>query len=168
MTVDELEEKENKLLLQINSTEGPMEVKVGQLEAGGVFDEYRQVHSFYADLAQKDSEALKRGLFLQWYSSVEPSFLSGIDNVDPQAEKRIIDTLNNQIGRNEVDSELYSMLSYYAGWRFVFDRFSDSTNLVKLLNNRLDYDSIIQQLKQSDLTCRGQMGIYWQSIIPLG
>lgn len=165
MTVDELDQKESELLLQINNIVGSTEEKVRQLEVKGIFDAYKQVHSYYADLAQEDYEALKRGLFLQWYALVEPSFLSGINDIDSQAEKRIIDTLNDQIGQNKVDSELYSMVSYYADWEFAFDRFGDCTNLNRLLQNKLDYNTIIQQLGQSNLTCRGQMGIYWQSVI---
>jgi hypothetical protein len=165
MTVDELDEKERDLLLQINNIAGSIEEKVRQLEDMGVFDAYKQVHSYYADLAPQNSEALKRGLFLQWYTLVEPPFLSGINDIDPQAEKRIIDSLNDQLIQNKVDSELYSMVSYYACWDFVFDRFRDCANLKRLLESRLEYNSIIQQLMQSDLTRRGQMGIYWQSVI---
>lgn len=168
MTLDELDKSESKLLLRVNNAQGSIEEKAQQLEAGGIFDAYKQVHSHYASLSQEDSEALKRGLFLQWYALVEPPFISGINDLDPEAEKRIIAILNDQIGQNGVDTELYSMVSYYAEWEFIFDRFIDSTNLMRMVNNRLDYDSIIQQLRQSDLNCRGQMGSYWQSIIPLG
>ncbi|WP_128544511.1 hypothetical protein [Larkinella soli] len=167
MTLDELSKKERELLLQIDGTKGSIEEKADQLKAKGIFDAYKQVHDGYADLAKENNEALKRGLFLQWYALVEPSFLTGINDIDSQAEKEIIRVLDDQIGENEVDAELYSMVSYYADWENVFDRFNGYSNLTQLLKNRLDYDSIILQLKQSDLTSRGQMGIYWQSVIPL-
>ena len=64
MTVNELDQKESELLLQVNNTQGSIEGKTGQLKVEGVFDAYKQVHSRYANLAQEDSEALKRGLFL--------------------------------------------------------------------------------------------------------
>ena len=73
MTIDELDEKERNLLLQINNTAGSIEEKLHQLQVKGIFDAYKQVHSDYADLAQENHEALKRGLFLQWYALVEPS-----------------------------------------------------------------------------------------------
>ncbi|GAB3893432.1 hypothetical protein GCM10028803_07540 [Larkinella knui] len=61
MTINELEQMEGKLLLHVNNTQGSIEEKTDQLEAGSIFDAYKQVHSHYADLAQEDSEALIRG-----------------------------------------------------------------------------------------------------------
>ncbi|QKZ11223.1 hypothetical protein [Spirosoma sp. KUDC1026] len=167
MTLYQLGERENGLLLQINNAAGLIEEKLKKLEEEGVFEAYKQVHSQYAALAQENSEALKRGLFLQWYALVEPPFLSGINDIDPQAETRLIDTLDDKISQDEVEPELYAMVSYYADWEFVFDRFAGCDNLQRLISGRLSYNRIIHQLKQSNLTTRGQMGIYWQSIISL-
>lgn len=168
MTVDQLDKKENSLLLQINSIVGSIEERARQLKAKGIFNAYKQVHSQYADLAQENSEALKRGLFLQWYAFIEPAFLSGVCDIDPRAEQRIINILNDRIGQNKVDPELYFMTSYYTSWEFIFDRFQNCDNIIGLISSRADYNQIIEQIKGSNLDCRGQMGIYWQTIISTG
>ncbi len=164
MTLDRLDEKERSLLLQIRNLVGSIEEKSREIEIRGIFDDYKQVHSQYADLAQENSEALKRGLFLQWYAFVEPPFLSGINGTNPQAERRIINIFNEKIIQNIVDFELHLMVSHYMVWEFVFDRFETGPNLVRLFTNGLDNDYIIQYMKQSNFNHRGQMGIYWQSI----
>ncbi|TLV02869.1 hypothetical protein [Dyadobacter luticola] len=166
MSVYELGEEEDKLLLKINGMEGTIEEKSNQMTAAGILDRYSRIHNCYAALAEYDSEALKRGLFLQWYSMVEPPFLSGI-HVNPLSEKRIIDILDHRISVNEFDAELRSMVSYYSAWKFVFDRFHASRNLMRLLNSPLTHDAVMWQLRHSDFAGRGQMGEYWLSIISL-
>ncbi|AUD04973.1 hypothetical protein [Spirosoma pollinicola] len=167
MILDQLDKEENNLLSQINNIAGSIEEKVRQSEIKGIVDAYKSIHARYAELAKKNSEALKRGLFLQWYVLVEPSYLSGISDIDTRLEKVIIDALDDNIGQNKIDPELYAMVSYYSDLEFVFDRFEDCVNLQKFLESRLDYGTIIRQVEQSDLNHRGQMGIYWQSIISL-
>lgn len=75
ITIDELGKEEDKLIFQVECTQGTIEVMLEQLSTAGVFVAYKQVHSLYADLAKNDNEALKRGLFLQWYGLVTAPFV---------------------------------------------------------------------------------------------
>ncbi|HIP49343.1 MAG TPA: hypothetical protein EYG92_10320, partial [Lutibacter sp.] len=55
-----------------------------------IYAEYKNVHKEYAKTSGKDIESLKRGLFIQWYSMTEPNYLTGISELDENAELKII------------------------------------------------------------------------------
>ena len=57
---------------------GLMQDKPALIEESGVFDEYINIHKIYVDNCLTDVEALKRAMFIQWYSCSEPSALTGI------------------------------------------------------------------------------------------
>ncbi len=124
-----------------------------------VYSEYKNVHKEYAKMSDKDIESLKRGLFIQWYSMTEPNYLTGIAELDEKAELKIIAELKNRIDHNTADNELLWMLNYYLEWDFVFDRFRNIAEFKKD-ENIIDFTKI--KLKMIN---RGQMGIYWNSII---
>ncbi|MDQ3534286.1 MAG: hypothetical protein M3421_01505 [Bacteroidota bacterium] len=69
----------------------------------------------------QDIEALKRGLFIQWYALAEPNYLTGIADVDEQAESKIIHLLSEVIINGNVDEELCWMLDYYPAWDWIFE-----------------------------------------------
>src|SRR6476469_8561694 len=71
-----------------------------------VFASYRQVHKHYSDLAKENDEALKRGLFIQWYAFTEPNYLTGIEELDKESEENIIDLIEEKIQSNSLDAEL--------------------------------------------------------------
>jgi hypothetical protein len=81
---------------------------------------------------------LKRGLFIQWYACTEPNYLTGIEQLDEEAEKNIINIVEEKIQNNSLDSELKWMLNYYADWDYVFDRFKNREGLAELIANRTD------------------------------
>ncbi|RAJ89779.1 hypothetical protein LX87_05678 [Larkinella arboricola] len=166
-TLDYLSEKENNLILIVYGIQGTIEDKQKKLQIEGVYEAYKEVHRQYANLAIESLEALKRGLFIQWHVLVGACFVSGISDIYPQAEYRIIEILDDKLSRNEVDPELYAMVSYYANeaWDFVYDRFPSFVNLKNLMSNKNTYDQIVKQIKCSNLNNRGQMGIYWNSIV---
>lgn len=167
MTISQIAEIENNLLRRVTESAGTIEEKVSQLSDEGIYEAYKQVHRQYANLADVNDEALKRALFIQWYVMASPGFITGIDDVDSRAERRVIDVLDKQVGQNMIDSELHAMVSYYCSepWEYIFERFENCDNLEKLLRHQLDYDAIIDRMRQSNLSNRGQMGVYWQSII---
>ena len=129
-----------------------------------VFALYRQVHISYALLAKEQDEALKRGLFIQWYSMTEPSYISGIDQLDEEAEHNIIDALEEKIQNNTLDSELNWMLNYYANWDFVFERFNNRKGLVEFISHKTDRLPPGLEIDKADMKKRGQMGDYWNSL----
>jgi hypothetical protein len=129
-----------------------------------VFASYRQVHIHYSDLAKEQEEALKRGLFIQWYACTEPNYLTGIEQLDEEAEKNIINIVEEKIQNNSLDSELKWMLNYYANWDYVFDRFKNREGLAELIANRTDGLPLGLDIDKTTMSKRGQMGTYWNSL----
>jgi hypothetical protein len=171
MNIAELDIKEKELYSvvmhfyrqnPIVSPEGQSKVTDGKLEI--VFDLYRDVHAHYADLADKEDEALKRGLFIQWYAWTEPNWLTGIGLLDDVAMTKIIIVLNEKIISNTLDPELRWMLNYYVNpaWDFVFDKFRQYKGLDNVIKNCTE-DGLPKSIDRTSMQIRGQMGLYWNS-----
>ena len=127
-----------------------------------IFSAYRDIHKKYSELATDDIESLKRGLFIQWYALSEPNYLTGIGDLDEQAEIKIIQLLNERILNNNLDDELDWMLNYYLNWDWIFDRFKDYKGLEKIKGQQKE--PIPNLMDNNLMRNRGQMGIYWNSI----
>lgn len=164
MTTEQLANTETKLystVLELYQREQSDEINE-RIKA--VFASYKQVHKHYSDIAKKDDEALKRGLFIQWYACTEPNYLTGIEELDEEAEKNIIDLIEMKIQNNSLDTEIKWMLNYYATWDFVFDRFKNRKGLAELIANKTDglpFGLVIDKIAMNK---RGQMGTYWNSL----
>jgi hypothetical protein len=166
MTTEELTKIENELysaVIEIYNQEQTSELS-NQLK--DIFISYRQVHKDYSDLSKENVEALKRGLFLQWYALTEPSYLTGIDDIDQDAETIIIDIIEEHICNNTLDNELKWMLNYYATWDFVFDRFNNRKGLAQFVANKTD-NLFPTKVDREAMKKRGQMGQYWNSLTRL-
>ena len=164
MTIEQIANIETKLystVLDLYKKE-PTEELTEKLKT--VFESYKQVHRLYSDLAKEQNEALKRRLFIQWYAMTEPSYLTGIGELDEEAEKNIIDLVEDKIQNNALDTELKWMLNYYANWEFVFDRFKNSKGLAELTANRIDDLPVGLIIDKIAMNKRGQMGVYWNSL----
>lgn len=162
MNLTELTLKENELYKKVLELYNQKQNTGTEDKLQTIFTEYRLVHQHYSDLADKDIEALKRGLFLQWYALTEPNYLTGISELDPKVENKIIKTLNEKIENDELDYELDFMLNYYLSWDWVFDRFHGYNGLDKTIKNKKD--NLPDFFDTSDLVKRGQMGEYWNSL----
>ena len=163
MTVDQLTLKENELysIVMDLSHKGQSKETDEQLEV--VYDLYKKVHKYYADMADKDDEALKRGLFIQWYAITEPGYLTGINSLDELAETKIIKVLNDKILSNTLDAELNWMLNYYVDWAYAFDRFKGYQGLDNAIKNCKE-DGLPKAIDKISMHTRGQMGMYWSSL----
>tara|TARA_R110002049_G_scaffold200901_1_gene371611 strand:+ start:1183 stop:1677 length:495 start_codon:yes stop_codon:yes gene_type:complete len=160
MTLTDLTNKENELyLFVIDLYNGKVNKNPKSLTLEKVYAEYKNVHTEYAKMSNKDIESLKRGLFIQWYSITEPNYLTGIAELDKKSELKIITELKNRIDKNKADNELKWMLNHYLEWDFVFERFKNIAEFKK--------DKKVIELTNIKLKVvnRGQMGIYWNSII---
>jgi hypothetical protein len=166
MTTEQLGTLEAELYSTViniyNAEEGLEQTK--KLEE--VFEAYMQVHRDYAKLSPDDDEALKRGLFLQWYAATEPSHLSGISTIDPISERIIIEQIEKRIQNKSIDEELIWMLNYFATWSFVFEKFIDFKGLSELINNKTE-SLFSKTIDRNNMKTRGQMGQYWNSLIAL-
>ena len=157
MTIEELAKKEIELYSKV------IEIYKNDLKVGldNIYNSYKDIHRHYSELTKYDNEALKRGLFIQWYALTEPGYATGIGLLDEIAEIKIIDIIENKIQKNDIDSELNWMLNYYANWDFVFEKFESYPALTEFILNRKDTSLIFDKVEMSQ---RGQMGEYWNSL----
>jgi hypothetical protein len=162
MDLDELANKEDQLYNTVRRLLEKRQTKEVDDELFEVFVAYNLIHRQYADFAKDNIEALKRGLFIQWYALVEPNYLSGISDLDEQAELKVIDALNEKILNKTLDDELNWMISYYLHWDWVFDRFNEYKGLDKIKGKT--EDGLPNRIDKEKMNQRGQMGKYWNSL----
>jgi len=164
MSIDELAIKERNLYSRVIELKGTIEEKSDKVVNFGISKEYRKIHKEYSRLAKSDSEALKRSLFLMWYSLSEPDWLTGIGELDKEAEERTLKILDRRLKHGITDYELDWMIDYYSGWDYIFERFSD----FKYFQNRLKSKSkteLPDEIDRMKMVQRGHMGRYWNSLI---
>jgi len=162
MNINELSRKEIELDKKISILEGSIDDKRTQIKLLGIPEEYFAIHKEYSDLANNDIEALKRGLFLQWFYIVEPPFLTGIFELDEIAQDKIIKILNDLILSNSIDYELKQMLKHYKEWNYVYERFAHYKSFYNLIFNSEKND--FEKFYKFETENRGLMGIYWSSL----
>jgi len=126
-------------------------------EQMGIYDAWRNIFEQYVILArQGDLEALKRALFLYWYSCSEPNELTGILMLDEGLIIEVLTMVNELAQKGELDTELEWMLPYYysiTDW--YIDRFKGFDELKKI-SKEPELDTSFDN--------RGQLGNYWKSI----
>ncbi|RYX87793.1 hypothetical protein EON73_00545 [bacterium] len=163
MTLQELAHKEDVLHSKTIDLYHKLQTTEIEEQLKAVFIEYKEVHRIYADFSAREIEALKRGLFIQWYSLIEPNYLTGISDLDEGAENKVIQNLNELISTYKTDNELNWMLNYYSNWDWVFKRHKSfqnfDTNIVNEQNNHLP-----EKIDKEEMKLRGQMGKYWNSL----
>jgi hypothetical protein len=163
--IEELAKEESRLLDQVRAADGLMEEKHAVLRESGIYAAYSKVHQGYAALIDdplSGREALKRALFIQWYSVSEPSCFTGIRDLDSEAEAKVFHKLDELAERTQLDDELHYMLSWYyriSDW--YFDARSDVPNLIGWLD---DSHHDLPSYQKRDFDDRGQMGDYWRSL----
>ena len=114
--------EEQLLYAYVELLSGTLEQKNQQLENAGVFAAYKQLHQKYlaayraATSEPARLELLKRLVFLNWYGTLEPSFLTGIGELDEQVILAVYTLLDDYIRDQKLDEELRWMLSYYSCW----------------------------------------------------
>ena len=181
MTLSELNILEKEIIIQLKAFDfEKTDSKVFSEFLSKAFKVYTSIHKAYIDIIKhgdqsSKTEALKRALYLQWISSFEPSFLTGIttsfdifEDSDGGLELKdfqfVYGYLDTLIKNNELDEELKEMLSYYSNWEFVFEfeNFKDFAYLHNFVFKIADTKTAqIPLIKKRNLTDRGQMGEYF-------
>lgn len=172
--LDALSDNELVICKIVNSLEGTIEVRIKKLVDDDVFNTYRKIHAEYFQLflvkeeSSQKIEILKRIIFLNWLSMVEPSFLTGMDNLDMTVVNDSFSYLNNFLELVKMDSEFRWMLSFYSSWDYILLGVANSnleqlTAFVQKVDRSLFH--VPKELNRGMMTNRGQMGIYWSSYI---
>ncbi|WP_303456890.1 hypothetical protein [Wenyingzhuangia sp. 2_MG-2023] len=159
--LENLAKRENELysaIIELSKKE-KSKSKIG-LSQHEIFNEYALIHENYAILSEKNIEALKRGLFIQWYCYVEPDYLTGIRNLNKQNENLILSNLKIVFCSKNIDKELLWMTSFYIQDNYLFDLYIDTFNYKKYVPKNESKPSKLLEYEK-----RGQMGIFWNSII---
>lgn len=163
MTLQELANKEDELYNKVIDLYRQPQSDYTNEALQDIFHGYRKIHQAYAELSLTNNEALKRGLFIQWYALSEPNYLTGIADLDENAENKIIQDLDDRIESGNIDNELTWMLNYFANWEWIFERLTSfrgfNSKIVNEQNNHLP-----DKINKEEMAQRGQMGKYWSSL----
>lgn len=151
-----------------------MEFVTEKLFLEGIFEQYRDIHKSYLELYLRIDdevvklEILKRLIFLNWYSLVEPSCYTGIEDLDKITVFKSYSSLNQYLINGKIDTEFKWMLSFYSHWNYTILGFSQNklealTTFVKRVDTTIS-NFPKNQLPKGAMDNRGQMGIYWISM----
>lgn len=157
-----LAEEEMLLYDLILSIQTPPPEKMVWLQQSGVFERYQEVHATYADLSEQ-VEALKRGLFLTWYSLTEHPALTGLWALSVEASNKLVITLQKRIMLHLLDYELSWMILYYIQREDFVNRFPGLLKSLPFLKDQESF-TLPVHIDPQQMEGRGQMGIYWNYI----
>ncbi len=163
MTIVDLTNKENELLDKVENVVGLMAEQNVILKQKGVFDDYNKIFNEYVNLHKKDLEALKRCLFLYWYSASEPSCFTGLGEFDNEEIEKVLNTLDRRLSQGITDYELEWMLGYYSNWNYIFEPFSEFKFILEKINKK-NRKEMPDEIDRIEMGKRGQMGKYWNSL----
>jgi hypothetical protein len=172
--LNELADREAELLSIVKSATGLMEEKAKQLERLGVYARYLTIYSEYQALLTSPAcslEALKRVVFLCWYSKTEPLMFTGLARI-PSDMPSVYPLLDRDRASAEPDPELSRMLPwYYFITDFAFPNLAAAPHLASFLASADPHAYLSRPSDERRMENRGQMGEYWDSLgqaIPLG
>lgn len=165
MTLDEITVLEYKWLDR-QPERGSFEQRHALYQRIGMYEAWQSIFKEYVALArQGNGEALKRALFLYWYSCSEPSELSGLSGLAEDLAALVFGIVDDMARKGELDAELKWMLPYYymiTAWYLNLHRDDKFPDLRKASQ---DDDNLWRYLcTESSFDNRGQMGKYWRSI----
>lgn len=160
----ELNNKEIEIKRFVEGLTSTLEIRRRQIFETAIPEKYRIIHSEYSNLAENSLEALKRAVFLQWYSVVEPLEFSGLDELNSKDILHNFLILDNLHRESKIDNELLEMIKFYfriSDWYFL--KYLKYSRLIELmLSTQSEQPSLGIFKNMSD---RGLMGNYWKEII---
>jgi len=164
-SLNEIADREAELLLIVKSATGLMEEKAKQLE--GVHARYLTIYSQYQALLTNPAcslEALKRVVFLCWYSMSEPFMFTGLRDL-PSDMPSVYPYLERDRGSARPDSELSWMLPwYYHISEYAFPNLAKAPLLASFLASADPQAYLSVPADERHVENRGQMGRYWDSV----
>jgi len=170
LTIDDLTAEEDRLLQYIEAlSPRPFKERAALLRVEGIMSRYDVVYHAYARLATEltsDDEALKRALFLQWVAFVEPTEFTGIDTLDKDTQRTVLEAVQQRITEANAHGELLWMLRWYDSiTEWYFDDFPDLPLLWRFRQDKHNAIHLADIFTQERLQGRGQMGAYWLEML---
>lgn len=165
MTLDEITALEYEWL-QKHPDRGLMEELHALLQKTGAYETWRRIFQEYVTLARTgDREALRRAIFLHWYSLAEPQELSGIPLLDKDLAREVLGLVDAMLHQGGDDAELRWMLPFYYSVADIYIDHFWPDQLEDLRRASKENKDLWQTLcLKSAFENRGQMGKYWKSI----
>ena len=165
MTLDEITALEYEWLKKMPDR-GFFEERDTLFQKTGVYKAWRRIFREYVMLAKTgDREALKRAIFLYWYSFSEPHELSGIPALDKDPAQEVFGLVDNMLQRGECDTELKWMLPFYYSIADFYIDYSWPDQFEHVRRASKENKDLWQTLcLESTFEHRGQLGKYWESI----
>jgi hypothetical protein len=163
MTLQELANKENELCSKVIDLFHRTRTEDTDRYLREIFVEYKKIHRTYANLSHNEIEALKRGLFIQWYALTEPNYLTGISDLDENAQNELLEVLYELVQVNKMDFELIWMLNYYSNWNWTFEIHKSFKGFDRTIVNEQN-SKLPEIIDRKAMKLRGQMGKYRNSL----
>lgn len=116
ITLRDLAAWESRVAVLVAQTDGALEERDRTLERSGLYAEYPAILSGYLALLDDEEsalEALKRAVFLVWYSAIELPVTSGISELPESGVRATLDAIEAACREGRVDDELRWMLAWY-------------------------------------------------------
>jgi hypothetical protein len=166
---------EAAILASIHGAVGTPEERDAQITRSGMYAEYPAIFSTYLELVRMADdpatvlEALKRAVFIAWYSFKEPSFESGIAELPESAVRDLMDSLDRAIAGERTDDELRWMLAWYQDlFGYVFEHFGPVRTLEGFTDGLSATDAYEHRSEVPRFAGRGQLGTYWKTVLSAG
>lgn len=163
---------ETAVLASIRGATGSVEQKDAQITRSGMYAEYPAIFRTYIDLAQSADdpatrlEALKRAIFLAWYSVNALPVVSGIAELPETDVRDVMRELDAAIVAHRTDDELRRMLLWYRdNFGYPFELFGPVRHLDEFLEGAT-LNGAPQAVGSDRFKGRGQLGEYWSLVVP--
>ena len=168
ITLRDLAAWESRVASIVGRASGTLEERDRALERAGLYAEYPAILSGYLALLDDDSsaaEALKRAVFLVWYSGVEPPVVSGIAELPEIEARAVLDALDAVCRAEQADEELRWMLAWYhevADYALLRVPGLPAVETVIAESDPLAWKGATREREQME--GRGLLGRYWLSL----
>ena len=157
---------ESAVLASIGGAAGTADERDAQITRSGMYAEYPAIFNAYVAMLEISDEpaaaleALKRVVFLAWFSFTAPSIESGLSELPESSVRRVMRQLDAAIAAGRVDEELRDMLATYRlKFGYVFDHFGPVRSLDAFVAGA---SRTAANVSPTTLAERGQMGAYWR------
>lgn len=171
LTLGALAGWEAAIQASIGGAKGTLEDRDAQIARSGLYGEYPAVVGSYFELTDRADdpgaalEALKRSLFLTWYSMVEPAPLTGIPVLSEALIRSIFAQLEGVLREGRGDDELRWMLSWYASvFDYPFEFYRVGALVERFIAGTDARAWEAHRDQRARFETRGLLGAYWLSL----
>jgi hypothetical protein len=169
ITLRDLAAWESRVAMLVAQADGQLDERDRTLERSGLYAEYPAILSGYLALLDDEEswlEALKRAVFIVWYSAVEAPMLTGIAELPESGVRATLEAIEAACREGRIDDELRWMLAWYNSvGDFALVRVP-GMQAVEAAIESLDPETwrSVPLLKES-MRDRGLLGRYWSSLV---